>query len=84
MLKVIYRKKGSVIAKHHDTCNPNTMEAKSEGSASSKLVWSTWQVPGQPELHRGTISEKQNKHLQKKKKNGALIEHVQYDIFIEN
>jgi hypothetical protein len=36
--------------------NPSTWEAKAGGFLSSKPAWSTERVPGQPELHRETLS----------------------------
>jgi hypothetical protein len=43
---------------------------------SSRLAWSTEQVPGQPELHRETQSPKtkiNNKIKLKKNEKGALV-----------
>jgi hypothetical protein len=36
--------------------NPSTWEAEAGGSLSSKPAWSTKRVPGQPRLHRETLS----------------------------
>jgi hypothetical protein len=38
--------------------NPSTWEAKADRSLSSKLTWSIEQGPGQPGLHRETLSQK--------------------------
>jgi hypothetical protein len=38
--------------------NPSTWEAEAGGFLSSRLAWSTELVPGQPELHRETLSQK--------------------------
>jgi hypothetical protein len=46
--------------------NPSTWEAEAGGFLSSKPAWSTERVPGQPGLHRETLSRKTKK---KKKKN---------------
>jgi hypothetical protein len=60
------------------TFNPSTWEAEAEAEAggflSSRPAWSTKQVPGQPELYRETLSQKnkaktkQNKTKQNKTK----------------
>jgi len=51
--------------------NPSTREAKSGGSLSMRLDWSTELFPGQPELHRDTLSQKieANKTTTKKPNN---------------
>jgi len=36
--------------------NPSTQEAEAGGSLSYRPAWSTKQVPGQPRLHRETLS----------------------------
>jgi hypothetical protein len=41
--------------------NPSTWEAEADGFLSSRPAWSTEWVPGQPGLHRETLSQKQNK-----------------------
>ena len=46
--------------------NPSTREAEADGFLSSRPAWSTEWVPGQPGLHRETLSRKTKK---KKKKN---------------
>jgi hypothetical protein len=40
------------------TFNPSTQEAEAGGFLSSRLAWSTEWVPGQPGLHRETLSRK--------------------------
>jgi hypothetical protein len=47
------------------TFDPSTQEAESGGFPSSRPAWSTEWVPGQPGLHRETLSRKTKK---KKKK----------------
>jgi hypothetical protein len=41
--------------------NPSTWEAEAGGFLSSKPAWSTEDVPGQPGLHRETLSRKKKK-----------------------
>ena len=41
--------------------SPSTQEAEKGGSLSSRPAWSTKQVPGQPGLHRETLSWKTKK-----------------------
>ena len=51
--------------------NPSTWEAEAGGFPSSRPAWSTKWVPGQPWLHRETLSpktKKKNKKKQQKKK----------------
>jgi hypothetical protein len=48
--------------------NPSTREAEAGGLLSSRPAWSTEWVPGQPELHRETLSRKTNKTKQNKTK----------------
>ena len=43
------------------TFNPSTWEAEAGGFPSSKPAWSTEWVPGQPGLHRETLSRKKKK-----------------------
>jgi hypothetical protein len=47
--------------------NPSTWEAEAVGFLSSRPAWSTEQVPGQPGLHRETLSRKTKKQTKKKK-----------------
>jgi hypothetical protein len=46
--------------------NPSTQEAEAGGFLSSRPAWSTEQVPGQPGLHRETLSQKQQQQQQQK------------------
>jgi hypothetical protein len=41
--------------------NPSTWEAEAGGFLSSRPAWSAERVPGQPGLHRETLSQKTNK-----------------------
>jgi hypothetical protein len=45
--------------------NPCTQEAEAGGFLSSRPAWSTKWVPGQPGLHRETLSRKTNKQTNK-------------------
>jgi hypothetical protein len=54
------------------TFNPSTGEAEAGGFLSSRPAWSTEWVPGQPELHRETLSGKT------KKKKKAYIAFVSF------
>jgi hypothetical protein len=52
--------------------NPSTWEAEADGFLSSRPAWSTNRVPGQPGLHKETLSRnktKQNKTKQNKTHN---------------
>jgi hypothetical protein len=44
---------------------PSTWEAEAGAFLSSRPAWSTELIPGQPELHRETLSQKQNKNKNK-------------------
>jgi hypothetical protein len=46
--------------------NPSTWEAEAGGFLSSRAAWSTKWVPGQPGLHRETLSRKNKKQTNKK------------------
>jgi hypothetical protein len=48
--------------------NPSTWEAEAGGFLSSRPAWSTERVPGQPGLHRETLSRKTNKQTNKQTK----------------
>jgi hypothetical protein len=48
--------------------SPSTWEAEAGGFLSSRPAWSTKWVPGQPGLHRETLSQKTNKQTNKNKK----------------
>jgi hypothetical protein len=65
---------GQVVVAH--AFNPSTWEAEAGGFLSSRPAWSTEWVPGQPGLHRETLSRKktkQNKTKQNKTKHIYLI-----------
>ena len=49
--------------------NSSTWEAEAGRFLSSRPAWSTKWVPRQPELHRETLSQKQNKTKQQQKQN---------------
>jgi hypothetical protein len=49
------------------TFNPSTWEAEAGGFLSSRPAWSTKRVPGQPGLHRETLSQNKNKNKNKNK-----------------
>jgi hypothetical protein len=51
--------------------NPSIMEAEAGGFLSSRPVWSTKWIPGQPGLHRETLSQK-NKTKQNKTKKDII------------
>jgi hypothetical protein len=51
------------------TFNPSTRKAEAGGFLSSRPAWSTKWVPGQPGLHRETLSRK----TQKEKKNPSQV-----------
>jgi hypothetical protein len=49
--------------------DPSTREAEAGGFLSSRPAWSTEWVPGQPRLHRETLSQKTKKQNRTKKQN---------------
>jgi hypothetical protein len=49
------------------TFNPSTWEAEAGKFLSLRPAWSTKRVPGQPELHRETLSRKTKKTKTKTK-----------------
>jgi hypothetical protein len=54
------------------TFSPSTRQAEAGGFLSSRPAWSTKSVPGQPGLHRETLSRKNkqtNKQTNKQKQN---------------
>jgi hypothetical protein len=51
------------------TINPGTWEAEAGEILSSWPAWSTERAPGQPGLHRETLSRKTNKQTNKQNKN---------------
>jgi hypothetical protein len=56
--------------------NPSTREAEAGRFLSSRSAWSTEWVPGQPGLHRETLSLKQNKTKLTNKKKKILSEDI--------
>jgi hypothetical protein len=58
-LKYCYFKPGVVA----HAFNPSTREAEAGGFLSSRPAWFTEWVPGQPELHRETLSQKNQKNI---------------------
>jgi hypothetical protein len=59
--------------------NPSTQEAEEGGVLSLRPAWSTKWVPGQPELHRETLSQekkKKKKKTGKKKKDDRVTYHA--------
>jgi hypothetical protein len=53
--------------------NPSTWEAEAGGFLSSRPAWSTELVPGQPGLHRETLSQKKKKKKRKEKKKHMIF-----------
>jgi hypothetical protein len=51
------------------SCNPSTLVAGAGGLQGLRAAWSTEQVPGQPGLHKKTLSQK-SKYKQKREKEG--------------
>jgi hypothetical protein len=64
----------AVVAHHF---NPSTWKAEAGGFLSSRTAWSTEFVPGQPGLHRETLSQK-NKTKQNQKKKTATTKKCFY------
>ena len=65
--------------------NPRTQEAEAGECLSSRPAWSTEWVPGQPGLHRETMSQKTNKKnkKQKTKTENLVVENIcLYSIWI--
>ena len=56
--------------------NGGTQEAEAGRSLSSRPAWSTERVPGQPGLHRETLS------LKKKKNNCLLFQYISGRYFL--
>jgi hypothetical protein len=56
--------------------NPSTREAEAGGFLSSRPAWSTEWVPGQPELHRETLSQKKNKKQKNKTKKQRQLSRI--------
>jgi hypothetical protein len=63
--------------------NPSTWEAEAGGFLSSRPAWSTEWVPGQPGLHRKTLSRK-NKKQKNPKQNKNGLSHCQCLIALNN
>jgi hypothetical protein len=61
-------RKGGTRIVRASRANPSTREAEAGGFLSSRPAWSTKWVPGQPGLHRETLSPKQNKTKKNKNK----------------
>jgi hypothetical protein len=59
--------------------NPSTWEAEAGGFLGSRPAWSTEWVPGQPELHRETLSWKKK---EERKKNIPIFTQMYRFIFI--
>jgi hypothetical protein len=62
--------------------NPSTWEAETGEFLSLKPAWSTEWVPGQPGLHRETLSKKKKK--KKKKKNEDIMNFAGKVMELEN
>jgi hypothetical protein len=58
------------------TFDPSTSEAEAGGFLSSRPAWSTKWVPGQPGLHRETLSRKKNKTKNQKPKQAGWWWHT--------
>ena len=71
-------------------CNPSNWEAEAGVFLSSRSALSTALIPGQPELHRETLSRKQkqknktkqnqNQNQNQKKFSGDILESLKYAI----
>jgi hypothetical protein len=74
-----YEQRWALVA---HTFNPSTQEAEAGGFLSSRPAWSTEWVPGQPGLHRETLSGKNqptnqpNKQTNKQTKD--YVEHLEH------
>jgi hypothetical protein len=65
--------------------NPSTQEAEAGGFLSSRPAWSTKWVPGQPGLHRETLSRKKQKQKQKQKKRKVdILVHLNFPTSYES
>jgi hypothetical protein len=62
-LRLKSRKSGRAVVAH--AFNPSTWEAEAGGCLNSRPAWSKEWVPGQPGLHRETMSQKKQKQKQK-------------------
>jgi hypothetical protein len=61
----VEKKKGRAVVAH--AFNPSTREAEAGGFLSSRPAWSTEWVPGQPGLHRETLSQKKKRKKERKR-----------------
>jgi hypothetical protein len=65
--------------------NPSTWEAEAGGFLSSRPAWSTEWVPGQPELHRETLSRKtKNKKIKINKGDCSLWNNSNNHLWLQN
>jgi hypothetical protein len=71
MATLIKESIGPAVVAH--TFNPSTWEAEAGGFLSSRPAWFTEWVPGQPGLHRETLSRKKKKINKKKPKTKQKI-----------
>ena len=62
------------------TFNPSIWEAEAGRFLSSRQAWSTEGVPGQPELHRETLSGKKQKTNKQKEKWSGQKESIELGI----
>ena len=62
---------GQAVVAH--AFNPSTWEAEAGRFLSSRPVWSTEWVPGQPGLHRETLSRKKKKKKKEKKRKKYMV-----------
>lgn len=49
------------------TFNPSSWEAEADKSLHLSLLWSTKQIPGEPELHRATVLGKTSEQTESDK-----------------
>jgi len=61
---------------------PSTWEAETGGFLSSRPAWSTECVPGQPGLHRETLSQKTKKKKKKKKSEAKVEREIELDLVL--
>ena len=84
-IKANQTQESELTKKHHSraavahTFNPCTREAEADGFLSSRPAWSTEWVPGQPGLHRESLSQKKQKQKQKTKKHiiNESLKHIE-------
>jgi hypothetical protein len=65
MLLIVKENKEPGVVAH--TFNPSTWEAEAGGFLSSRPVWSTKWVPGQPGLYRETLSRKTKRERERER-----------------